>query len=86
MDPADSLEAAGERLRRFVARVRSPVRRASGVTRDAAAPTGSRGVVVRRRRSTHVEQLVAAGASVVWIAGFVQTVFSEIAGDRDAEE
>ena len=40
----------------------------------------------RAMKRTHLDQLIAAGASVVWLASFVQTVFDEIRGVEDGRD
>ncbi len=39
----------------------------------------------RRRAAGHVDQLMAAAASVVWMAGFVQSIVDEITGEEPRE-
>jgi hypothetical protein len=36
----------------------------------------------RGRPSGHVDQLMAAAASVVWLAGFIQSIVDEITGEE----
>lgn len=39
----------------------------------------------RHRASGHIDQLMAAAASVVWMAGFVQSIVDEITGEEPQE-
>jgi hypothetical protein len=71
------LDSADARLRRSVSRVRGAA--AGAVPKPAARPGHLKPV----HKETALDQSIAALQAVVWIAGFVQSIFNEIRGRGD---
>jgi len=73
--PLQQLQDASARLRQS--------RRAVAGREGAAAPTAAPGGTTKKF-PTHLDQLIAAGQSVVWVAAFVQHVYNSIADGDDS--